>query len=72
MKSGATRIKNCNFKQRLTVDYLSAVILCFADMLDRNHLASTSCTILDFQIVNVEGICGYCILYMSFIDSTGI
>ena len=31
----------------MTVDYLSAVIVYFADMLDKNHLARTVYTILD-------------------------
>ena len=39
----------------MTVDYLSAVIFCFTDMLYKNHLASTVCTILDWHIVNVAG-----------------
>ena len=39
----------------MTVDYLSAVIICFADMLDKNHLAGTVCTILDWYIVNAAG-----------------
>ena len=39
----------------MIVDYLSAVIFCFADMLYKNHLASTVCTIPDWHIVNVTG-----------------
>ena len=54
--SQSTRIET-NFKQGLTVDYLSAVIFCFADMLDKKHLASTACTMLDWHIANVEGMC---------------
>ena len=39
----------------MTVDYLLAVIFCFADMLDKNHLASTVCTIFNWHIMNVAG-----------------
>ena len=39
----------------MTVDYLSAEIFCFADMLDKNHLATTVCTILSWHIVSVAG-----------------
>ena len=39
----------------MTVDYSSTVIFCFADMLDKNHLARTVCTILDWHRVNVTG-----------------
>ena len=59
VKNGATlsvrENRNCNFKQRMAVDYLSAVIFCFTDMLDKNHLASTVRTIYDWYIVNVAG-----------------
>ena len=39
----------------MIVDYLSAAVFCFTDMLDKNHLASTVCTILDWYIVNIAG-----------------
>ena len=41
----------------MTLDHLSAVIFCFADVLDKNHLAGTVYTILDWHIVNVAGMC---------------
>ena len=61
----------------MTVDYLPAVIFCFADILDKNHLASTVHTILDWHIVNVAGKWilhpAYAIhLAQGNIDSTGI
>ena len=46
---------NGYIKQKMIVDYLSAAVFCFADMLDKNHLASTVCTILDWYIVNIAG-----------------
>ena len=37
---GVTLIRNCKFKQLLTVDLFITVIFCFADMLDKDHLVS--------------------------------
>ena len=66
-----------DFKWRMTVDYLLAVIFCFADMLDKDHLASTVCTILDWHIMNVAGMWIFhpvnaIHLAQEIIDSTGI
>ena len=60
----------------MTVDYLSAVIFCFADMLDKNLSASTVCTILDWHTVNVAGMWMLHPVYsihlaQGIIDSTG-
>ena len=55
----------------MSVDYLSAVIFCFADMLDKNHLAGTVCTILSWHIVSVAGMWILHLVYViNFIDST--
>ena len=61
----------------MTVDYLSAVILCFADMLDKNRLVRTACRILDFHIVNVAGMWILHLVYVihiaqGIIDYTGM
>ena len=61
----------------MTVDYLSAVIICFADILDKNHLAGTVCTIRDWYIVNITGMCILHIVYVihlaqGIIDCTGM
>ena len=39
----------------MVVDYLSAVMFYFADMLYKNHLTCAVCTILDWHVVNVAG-----------------
>ena len=69
--------RNCNFKQRVAVDYLSAVIFCFVDELDKKHLASTVCTILSWHIVSVAGMWILHLVYainlaQGIIDSTGM
>ena len=52
-------------------------MFCFADMLDKKHLASTACTMLDWHIAHVEGMCVLHPLYavhlaQGIIDYTGM
>ena len=45
--------RNCTKNDCTTL--FTSIMFCFADMLDKNRLVRTACTMLDWHIVNVAG-----------------